>query len=203
MSNTNFYLHRALDTVVRWGLDSSNNIVATIKKPGVAKEIYQVSDVDLHALHPRMPEVVRAMVIWTKTNKNQDEILGEEFFAQLDILQHGLIELETRRGELETFSHISNLIGVEGENEMVELTGTTVTLDYVQLAGERTPIVVSTLFWAHNVSKAEIDKKYPGWNERRRIGQDIGMAHGQLMRMVFSHDDAVRTSLPLPDSSFE
>lgn len=198
MSTTNFYLHRALDTVVRWGLDTSNAVVAVIKKPGMAKEIYPVSDSELAALHPRMPEVVRAMVTWTKTNKKQEEILGEEFFAQLDILQYGLIELETHHGEVEAFSHISSVI--EDENETVELTAATVTLDYVQLVDESTPIVVSTLFWSHTVSKVELDRKYPGWEERWKIGQTIGMANSQLMRMVFAKDAVALHAQPLPNT---
>lgn len=148
------------------------------------EEEYAISANDLARYHPKLNNVIRELLD-QKTRRNKPARLsGMEVKAALEILTNGGYTFEGIRGGINTMSGVYNITVNEFRGEAV-LHGPSVELQKLIIAGDEVAIGSEATWATHIVSMVELEKRSPGWLQRLKDGQALGLEDQVLLQYTF------------------
>lgn len=194
-------LNDVLSSAERWRVDGD---VLTILSPsgGHFHPVVVMPLPALARLHPEAPGHLNSQLYWTSRRHGRDHVYGDEMRPILDYLMHGGVEFYSKEtDETHIFSHVRQLVCPSDNDKQACLLGTEIAI-HTSLNETLFPHPVFTSFerdyW---VDKDELESRYPGWEERWRVGTEIGVELDALMRYVFS--ETATPGLSMTEVSFD
>lgn len=186
-----------------WSL-SKGAIVATIESyDGQTVDKYVVSNDDLRKLHPLLPEAMEATIL----NAHRSHVVffdGESQLHQryihdlLHILHGNYIEfVDTGGGLRQVIKLVSNI--QEPTAEAVYIHGHYCETGKTQVNGIDVPYVMITTKKTREVTVQALEKNYPGWLVRLRLGKQLGVERDTLLSYVFAKAPPAADIEPLCD----
>lgn len=156
-----------------------------------------VPDSYLRQAHPLFPEVMRAVIALQEEYRMDIPIAGSLAAASLKLLRGELLCFTDVEGDSAYCSRVTNVFM---NDDVVGIVGTYYTVDPVIINGHTQEIVSFQQFGTVDVSKASLDAKFPGWQQRYLIGVELGIEPDELMPTLFN--TGISISTPMADVSF-
>lgn len=174
--------------------DSSTNYVACVDHPNTStiKE-YEVHISQLLELHPLLPVAIDAVLDHRKKLIAEDPIIRSMLVElNMHVLKNGYTEVnDTTNATPWSFVEIDNMRENVLDRDTLLVSGTAVTVDHVKHGDLNVPVVIDDAWYEITVSKNEMDSRFPGWEERWKLGAEIGVDNLSLMRHVFTVNNVV------------
>lgn len=163
---------------LEWRIGAPDHFVAST----VNGDTIVVPDVELAALHPVLPQSLRARIgHTTNLDPMRDFASNVLLKTTLRYLLTGGVQFRDTTNTLLTFAYIEFIDVIP--HGAVDVTGAYIELKY---SDEKVPFIMGSMTHNVRVASAELDAKYPGWHQRWLVGTELGFEHRDLMSQVFT-----------------
>lgn len=189
-----------LNLAIDWRLNPDDSLCARISE--FPLKLRTVSDSALNHYHPALADTLRENIKYMDSKRSGYPVVrtGQ---AQLlaTLLLHGTISLVSGHSQnTHLFSKIHDII--EAGDALFMVRGTKLSLEHVVRGGTDIPIVKHATGYCCEVSKTFMDKAFPGWEQRWRIGTEVGVDMSDLMLQVFKPSvPRVEGFIPMGDNA--
>lgn len=188
-----------LEFAERWFYEGDDKFTARFMEfDGWRK--HEVSSEELAEVHPMLPAVVVASIWSNNSDPYHRFVSGTTMGHTLLILRHGVVSFTDMQGKFEHMAPVVDLLIPKVEAGYAYLSGPTHQLDYLDVPGERVPYIVSTKQTIAQVSRTELDARYPHWEQRFLVGQELGLELPENLCTVFKNE--LKPSIPMNDVTF-
>lgn len=161
----------------RWRREDENHYRFITSSHG--DHFYLLSRQYLHDFDSTLPLVLDAHFIRFKT------VYQHQLDETRALLADGSIDCRDEDGVLHRFLAIDTLEESTHAPTMIRMLGFAITTEPVTLGNVVFELVTSSVMRDIGAPKSDLDNRYPGWQQRWAIGQDLGVEHAELMRHVF------------------
>lgn len=165
-----------------WKLDEHDSFIGTYL--GLVEHTF--SDQDINAYHPKLADSWRAFFRYKYSQNIEDPVLGREHAIAMYLLQfQEPIEFTNLYGDACYFLEVKAVFSDEG-HPIVNIRGTKVgILEEYSSAGEPIRFVHTVIDGGVDVFQANLEAMYPGWEDRWKIGLQLGIAAAELAQQTF------------------
>lgn len=201
MHNQLYDIEKLITSTSYWSVADNSHLFAHsgLSEPAPPRK---VSDAFLAEQHPLLPVALRALIEWhAKSRTLSAAPHWHEVYSTLSVLVNGLIELTSVDGDMVKLSAIRT-IHVDWNLRQVELFGITNNMPTITHNSALVPFCVDHSFRYVDVSIAELESTYPGWEDRYKLAHDIGADMQTMVRTLFYSQPPVSQPL-MPDLTFD
>lgn len=140
-----------------------------------------VSCAELEELHPQFPIALRASIARNEmVEPPKSSASGAEAYYTLLLLRNDPIRLVDSNGNTVDYVSILTLKLDPGLPRSATLFGIAVDIDTVEHNGQVVPFVTCWNGMQSCVLKDALDKQFPGWENRVRAGEELGLTGADL-----------------------
>lgn len=185
------YLTDSPEYSTSWEIANETSFRVQVYKWNVYSDTLNVSDQELSSQHEQIGPAIRAIL---GANPSVDSAPGFKVVATLAMLKGAYLEFSYPQGNRRVMTEISGIVEtMPGE---VLVTGLNAEVKHLEYKGETYPCVahITPLSWPFN--KDELEKAYPGWQQRYAVWEGLGLRPGELIPLVFSNQPTTGMSLP-------
>lgn len=194
-----------LEDVYRWTIDNDNSLYGRYVDDNGNRETYKVPDALLAERHPLLPKVIRAIHDFNSKKRGDTYAAGATVNLTLFYLEQGSMRLPClASGEYHDFASISELGVSEHEPDTITVKGLHLSVLSVSEQDVTIPFVAADNILTTGISRAALDRDFPGWYERFVIGQELGLFVDDLSRYMFTNGPVNTPPADVPtDVAFE
>lgn len=149
------------------------------------KFITTVSNSDVAALHPLLPQAILAIAAHPDKAGRKEIISGHLVSYTLELLRGKQITFTDSQQKLRVFIKPTTLFSVPTDKTQVNLRGTYVDVRTVNVGERDVQIAVHGYLSHANISKALLEENFPGWEKRWLMALDLGFANNECLPHVF------------------
>lgn len=203
------YLIDDYETSVRWYLSEDDVLSASVLTPQMIKgppsteeedrQLFTVPDSELARVHPLLPLTVRGVIAMYRNGYGSAWGHGDEVIASMKYLVNKSYTFLDIYGQQKTINSVHAVPEFNGGD--VLLQGDVIGLKSVMVGSQSVTIVAWSNRSGMLVSYGAMEEKYPGWQKRLKIGQDLGIPTLELIDYVLNETPDYNNKLP--DVSFE
>lgn len=187
-----------------WNVAKDGSFFATQTHGGAYYEDIPVPVELVASLHPLFPVALRAVVKhFTSQAPDSHGAYGNAVADTLQCLTTGLVSFKDWNDEVRDMLSIDKLSYMQSTKRCVSITGMSVEVMYVDHNGLRIPYVLDANTRRFTANTVHLEQAYPGWEERWKIGKDLGVDNAELMKHVFSKKLEQEPSLTMTGISFD
>lgn len=164
---------------------------------------YAVTPAELSVLHPLLPETINAMIVHNWNTNRVAHVTGIDFCAALALLEGKSIKFIDVAGQER---HVSYLMGISQHSENPNawmIGGYDVQTKPHTIAGQNVLLVTGHEFVTRCADAQDLENRYPGWQERWKIGQDLGLSLSELQVDIFKAAPEPITTHTMQQITFE
>lgn len=142
--------------------------------------------------HPKLPALLRQISLKYSNPPHTASLGGDVISRNLHILNGDYVKSFDTGGRPVYLINIKDikLNTTMLESPWVYVKATLLDTEDLCVNGEIIPMVVWSESFADEVSQLPLNKTYPGWQERFKIGMELGVPQAELMKHVFAHNVA-------------
>lgn len=186
MVSATHMLEQLLSGETNWWLDDPDTIHVTGKTLSSTYVHETVADDLLASIHPSLPDAVRAQIAWSEQTRECSWTSGKEvsdtiFFLTNDMLQFRDDLLSSHWAMKDT-----EMFRVYEDPLQVWFKGLKWQIQESCFNGKQTYFVGDSFGLGIYANLDDLDKRYPGWYDRYKIGRDLGVATDDLLSMTFT-----------------
>lgn len=157
----------------------------------------------LSSLHPLLPGTLDAMLTYQRENYSTPSVSGLRIAQTLALLNNEYVNFTDVDGWGRKLVKLRSIERYQDSVDMVLLHGSDITTLPATVEQQAIEFAL-TSHTTHRVVKIEeLNRQYPGWEERWRIGQDIGLEAQELIPHVFYNTPLVPAPFTMPELNFE
>lgn len=161
---------------------------------------HEVTSEELADVHPMLPAVMVASILTNDRGDFHRFVSGTMMDYTLTILHHGVVSFTDMQGRVEHMAPVGDLLIPKDNADYVYLSGPTHQLGYLDVPGEKIPYIMSSKQTIAQVSCAELDNRYPNWEQRFLVSQELGLELPEVLRITFK--DELKPSVTMQDIIF-
>lgn len=185
-----------LNEMDHWVLDN-DVIIATSLFTDKNKPRISVCEKELAQYHPDLPQALRTMLLRRKEHENKNWAEASQVRNTYHLLTGKYLVFQCITGKSLMFEKVTSLAapGHFLDHGMISLCG------YRLHVREHHGIVFSDdIHWQQStVSKADMDLRYPGWEQRWQIAEDLGVETEIMYKHVFENTTHDNVAVGLSD----
>lgn len=203
MAATQPPLAELLKITEHWVEFDADNLVATSLFEDRNIPRYKVRNEELAQLHPDLPATIRALFSWLSKNKKQFHIEPRHVMDNARLLNGELLPFEDEDGQPRYFENVTLLktFTYFKQDSLMVIRGNELTTECVD--GVRFVVGFSNAQQSVSVSKTAMNKQYPGWETRWKIGTELEVDKEQLLAHVFSTPNPLQPGTTFGDVEFD
>lgn len=203
MSTSSPCIEDLLLDAMTWQCGLDGRLVACVADhmSGMSK-LYTVTDQDLASCHPLFPAAMRGLVAWCEEDDGRSAP-GDSMLATLECLRFPPVHLRGPLNEHWIFSAIGNIELRPHFPEYAWISGRRVFMTTADETLHYAPFVTKTENDQVRVELHYLSQHYPGWEQRWKIGLELGIQHDDLMGHVFDKNWSPITPVATTDITFD
>lgn len=182
----------------RWTVNDAGDIKVELRKTtlvswnpyeeAVSAETITLNNKELAVHHPQFPLTLRTHMDWLRKTYGEEYeyMLLDEVLTDLRFLINGALRFDDEAGKC---CMVMDIFRVEPDDDgrRVFISANEINLETIQVDGVDVTLVVHCAQQGMNVLYTEMDAKFPGWAERYRIGNELGLDNEAIIQHVFTH----------------
>lgn len=191
-----------LGDVTHWQLTAPDvfSAYATNAYGAVVKYTFSAEELEQH--HKQLPGIILGLIEARHKNGRDPHADGINVCESLRLHQSGGITFSDTDGYPVLLSVVRMITRLTSTGHYC-IDGHRVVVSKYVHNGESIELVTWRKRDDFVVTKNELDTKFPGWEERLRIGSDLGVDYAQLMNHVFAKPSTPEEKPSLSGLSFE
>lgn len=193
-----FDLTDPLTQADKWMLGTENTLTAVFVKPDGYTIEFSVPDERMQRYHPQLPQAIRAMINWCGSDSGNTRVFKSHVQATLEVLRGTGFSFKDERGEQPYVTRITRLT-IQGDT--VQIWGQREVLGS-EMGDLSVPYSLHSSAGVFHVEKNELERRYPGWESRWKMGLDLGVSLSELTHYAFAPEGEKTMSLN-PAITFE
>lgn len=142
----------------------------------------------LDAYHPKLLQAMQALFHWYERQEKRDHIPNKAVIATVNYLQHGGIEMMSTDYRPVTLFSIQSMHTAAWSEHILEVRGMAVHTQTGRGPYRAVTFATSEYNAYPSVHKTDLEKRYPGWEQRWKIASELGVDMPDLVTHVFSTD---------------
>lgn len=165
-----------------------------------------ISAAALSTLHPDLPIALKAMLKVKEAEGLVPVTEGCFLHETLRLLKYGPIDIYGVDYYRRTYTKIETVKPALSEDSIVWVGGNQVFASYVEHEGRKIPFVTLVDWYDSRVDKSVLEKEYPGWLERFKIFDSLGLDGEQHIRHLFKPEQVApdaRVSVEISNITFD
>lgn len=148
--------------------------------------------------HPKLLEAMDALSYWYERQEKKDHIPREAVIATLDYIQHGGIEMMSTDYRPVTLFGIQSMYTANWNENILDIRGMAVHTQTGRGPYQGVVFALSRYNAYPSVHKSDLEKRFPGWEQRWKIASELGVDMPDLVKHVFCTNP---TSTPVRGAS--
>lgn len=202
MSSIRPNLDTLLSIAERWIRADNGVFGAGIVKNSIS-EVWAVEPYELACFHPLFAQSLEEMLLWKQKNHQRSHATRSEVIATLSVLRNGVFDFKDIQNDTVLFTNLNTLHIPSDKEKHIWVDGDLVLLKKAGLNNTGVPFVTACQTAGLTVSRADLDLRYPGWEERWRIGKELGVDTKVLLKEVFNQTAASLSPESLTGLTFD
>lgn len=182
----------------RWYIGDENTFIAVDDDAYVDRPV-KVRNVAER--HQQLPLAIKALIDWSyqkQIKAGQHKIFGNDDLmyaagflvkATAELLDSGGFKFEVSKEKTHILTAIDAVLFTSDTDDYFLFNGVSVDIQYTTFNDQQIPFVTDDLGVQLAIERDSLEKQYPGWLHRYKMGNDLGIEHSELMRYVFSQDN--------------
>lgn len=182
MSTAPVELTDPLTQADKWMLGTEDTLTAVYVKPDGYTIEYVVPDSTLTQYHPQLPQAIRAMINWCGKDSGNTRVFRSHIQATLEVLRGAGLSFKDERGEQPYVTRITRLTSL---GPTVQIWGQREVLGS-EMGDYSVPYSLHSSAGVFIVEKQELEARYPGWEARWKMGEELGVSLSELTQYAFT-----------------
>lgn len=184
-----------------WSVLNDTSFVADAN----TSEPFVIPVAELEELHPKLPIALRAAIARNELlEPPKSSASGAEAFYTLLLLRNEPVKLVDANGNEQNYVSILTFKVDSGLPHSASLFGIVVDVETIDHMGQPVPFVAGWSGFQSCVLKEELDKQFPGWENRLSAGDELGLTGAELSAYALTRHDHDATVNPhMPDLAFD
>lgn len=181
-------LHEDPSLSSTWRKAADGRIIALLLRDGSTPlGQYVMTEETLASQHPMLKEAVEALIQWKKYSSDAKYVEGRLVIATLKFLKGDFIEFETCDGHTQRVLDVFSVTNFSDKS--VQVCGDTLQVEMYHRGETPIPCVTGLYVATHRAMRRDIEKRYPNWEVRKTVGEQLGLELNNLMRYAFSKEE--------------
>lgn len=170
-----------------WSQATDGSIQAIVLAHGTPIGQFAVSEEELATHHPMLKEAVEALIEWKKYSTAAKYVEGRLVLATLKLLKGDFIEFETYDGYIQRVIDVFSATNFSDKS--VQICGNTLHVETYNRGETPIQCVTGIYVATHRAMWVDIEKRYPNWEARKTVGEQLGLELNSVMRYAFSKEE--------------